>query len=137
MAAAYGEDAAHDAILGGASAVAGRRTIPENLRAYLLISARNLSRRENKLSQTAPISVEPSTDGYPITDTLMLLLARLREQFGAEVDVYLARVCGEPPREIARRTGIKTVRVYRIVNKVKQYLRTDPICQELKHDAYD
>lgn len=137
VAAAYGEDAAHDAILGGAKAVANRRTIPEDLRSYLLISARNRQRRENRFSQNEPIAVEPSASGVPVTDTLTLLLARLRSQFGSETDIYLARICGEPPREIARRAGLGVLRVYRIIAKIKQYLRTDPICQELKHDAYD
>lgn len=137
VAAAYGEDAAHDAILGGANAVANRRTIPEDLRSYLFISARNRQRRENRLSQNEPISAEPSAGGVPISDALTILLARLRARFGAEADVYLARVCGDPPREIARSAGVDVLRVYRIITKIKQYLRTDPICQELKNDAYD
>lgn len=137
VAAAYGEDAAHDAILGGANAVANRRTIPEDLRSYLLISARNRRRRENRLSQNEPICADSLVGGVPVADTLSLLLARLRTQFGAEADIYLARVCGEPPREIARRRQIDVLKIYRIVTKIKQYLHKDPICQELKHDAYD
>lgn len=132
-------DAAHDAILAGYDAMNNRGTLPANLWGYLYAATRN---RLGHLRQRYGLIEEPrdTPDGGSInpTDTLKIILSHLRARFGnRDVEIYVDRVCGEPPRDIAKRLNVAPVQIYRVMNKVKLFLATDPVCRELKRDAYD
>lgn len=131
-------DAAHDVILAGFNAVRNRNHIPENLRGYLYAALQN---RIRKIKQRYGIVENPPdvADGGEINpkDTLKTLLELLRRRFSVrDVEIYIDRVSGEPPRDIAKRLDVVPAQVYRVTNKIKAYIASSPICQELKKDIY-
>lgn len=137
--ARHDEDAAHDVIIAGFDAMQNRDSLPDNLRGYLFTALNNrigkIKQRNGYVEETPDIA-----DGGDInpSDTLRILLERLRLRFGCkDVEIYVDRVCGEPPRDIAKRLKVAPVQIYRVMNKVKAFLSTDSICQELKRDAYN